>query len=135
MFFYIKIAFLYLFYLFPVITVRLLTGIQIPKSCKIGPGLRIHHWGMLILNGGVVIGKNCQLRPGIVIGNLHNDNAVPVIGDDVEIGVGAKVLGGISIGNNSKIGANAVVVRDVPENSTALGVPAKIYVGSKQESK
>ena len=117
--------FLYIFYFFPCVTVRLLTGIQIPKFCRIGPGLRIHHYGTLILNGGVIIGSNCTLRTGVVIGNLHGGDDIPVLGDKVEIGVGAKVLGRIHIGNNVKIGANAVVIRDVPDGATAVGVPAR----------
>ena len=117
--------FLYLFYFVPCVFVRLLTGIQIPKFCKIGPGLRIHHFGLLILNGGVCIGRDCTLRPGVVIGNLHDGDDIPVLGDNVEIGVGAKILGRIHIGNNVKIGANAVVVHDVPDRTTAVGIPAR----------
>jgi serine O-acetyltransferase protein len=125
--------FLYAFYFFPVIAVRLLTGIQIPKSCKIGAGLRIHHWGFMILNGGVEIGNNCTLRPGVVIGNLHGGNDVPVLGNNVEIGVGAKILGKIHIGNDVRIGANAVVIRDVPATATAVGVPARNHIVSLKE--
>lgn len=116
---------LYLIYALPCILVRMMTGIQIPKFCKIGPGLRIHHFGLLILNGGVRIGKNCTLRRGVVIGNLHGGDDIPVIGDNVEIGVGAKILGRINVGNNAKIGANAVVVHDVPEGATVVGIPGK----------
>lgn len=103
----------------------MLTGIQIPKFCRIGSGLRIHHFGTLILNGGVIIGSNCTLRTDVVIGNLHGGDDIPVLGDNVEIGVGAKVLERIHIGNNVKIGANAVVIHDVPDGATAVGVPAR----------
>lgn len=103
----------------------ILTSIQIPKSCQIGAGFRIHHWGLLIINGAVIIGKNCTLRPGVVIGNLHDGQDVPIIGDNFNAGVGAKILGAIRIGNNVSVGANAVVVKDVPDNCIALGVPAK----------
>ena len=116
---------LYLFYFYPCVFIRFLTGIQIPKFCKIGPGLRIHHFGLLILNGGVTMGSNCTLRPGVVIGNLHGGDDISVLGDSVEVGVGAKILGRIRIGNNAKIGANAVVVHDVPDGAKAVGVPAR----------
>lgn len=102
------------------------TGIQIPKGTKIGPELRIHHWGTLIINGGTVIGRHCTLRPGVVIGNLHDGQDIPIIGDNFEAGVGAKILGAIQIGDNVTVGANAVVVKDVPDNCVALGVPAAI---------
>ena len=101
------------------------TGIQIPKSTVIGAGFRIHHWGLLIINGAAIIGKNCTLRPGVVIGNLHDGQDVPIIGDNFNAGVGAKVLGAIRIGNNVSVGANAVCVKNVPDDSIALGVPAK----------
>lgn len=117
---------LYIPYIPLVIISSLTTGIQIPKSTKIGPGLKIHHWGTLIINGEVTIGKNCTLRPMTVIGNLHDGLDVPTIGDNVSVGAGAKILGDIKVGNNVKIGANAVVVKDIPDNCTAVGIPAKV---------
>lgn len=107
------------------------TGIQIPKSTKIGKGLRIHHWGGIIVNGAAVIGDYCQLRPGIIIGNLHDGNDVPIIGDNVSVGGGAKILGDIHVGNNVKVGANAVVIRDVPDNATTVGIPARNIIKIK----
>lgn len=111
--------------LFSMIT--LLTGIHLPRGAKIGPGLRIWHFGGIVLNPDTVIGKNCTLRHGVTIGNRHSDHDVPVIGDNVDIGVGAVIMGAIVIGNNVSIGANAVVLCDVPDNHIAVGVPAKIY--------
>ena len=111
---------------FPLVCISsLATGIQIPKSTKIGPGLKIHHWGTLIINGNATIGANCTLRPMVVIGNLHDGLDVPTIGNNVSIGAGAKILGNITIGDNVKIGANAVVVKNIPADSTAVGIPAK----------
>ena len=110
--------------LFAIIT--LMTGIHLPRGAKIGGGLRIWHVGGIVLNPDTVIGKNCTMRHGVTIGNRVNDHDVPVIGDNVDIGVGAVIMGDIIIGNNVSIGANAVVLCDVPENHIAVGVPARV---------
>jgi serine O-acetyltransferase len=104
----------------------IISGIHLPRGARIGGGLRIWHFGGIILNAHVVMGENCTLRPGVVIGILHSDDDVPVIGNNVDIGVGAKILGAIHIGDNVKIGANAVVITDVPDNCTAVGIPARV---------
>lgn len=101
-------------------------GISIPKSVSIGPGLRIWHFGGIFIHAGVAIGANCTLRQGVTIGNRVENGPVPVIGDDVEFGTYAQVLGGISIGNGCRIGAMSVVLADMPDGSTAVGVPARI---------
>jgi serine O-acetyltransferase len=104
----------------------LITGIQIPRGCNIGPGLRIYHFGCLVVHRLTVIGNNCTLRPGVIIGNKNAKvDEAPVLGHNVDIGVGAKILGRIRIGNNVTIGANAVVISDVPDDHIAVGVPAK----------
>ena len=102
-------------------------GIYIPRGAQIGGGLRIHHYGCIIINPDTIMGENCILRQGVTIGTKNKDHDVPVIGNNVEFGAGAKVLGKIKIGNNVTIGANAVVLCDVPDNSIAVGIPAKIY--------
>ena len=104
----------------------LLTGIIIPRGCKIGKGLRIYHFGCIVLNPETIMGENCTLRQGVTIGTKNEDHDVPVIGNNVEFGAGCKVLGKIKIGDNVIIGANAVVVSDVPDNSIAVGIPARI---------
>lgn len=101
-------------------------GIQIPRGTKIGGGLKIHHFGCVVVNAEVVIGNNCSLRHGVTIGNKNEFHDVPIIGDNVDIGAGAKVLGKIKIGNNVTIGANAVVLNDVPDDCIAVGIPARI---------
>lgn len=106
----------------------LLIGIHIPRSCEIGPGLRIYHFGCIILNPLTKIGSNCTLRHGVTIGNRKSEDDVPVLGDNVNIGAGAKILGKISIGDNVSIGANAVVLSDVPNNHIAVGIPAKVFL-------
>lgn len=112
----------------------LLTGIQIPFDTEIGPGLYIGHTGTLVMNTGVVIGSNCNIGVGVVIGEggRGDRRGSPVIGNNVFIGVGAKIIGKITIGNDVAIGANAVVTEDIPDNATAVGIPAHVinYSGS-----
>lgn len=108
------------------ILLSMFLGIQIPRGAKIGGGLKIYHFGCIVLNPETIIGNNCTLRQGVTIGNKNDIYDVPVIGDNVDIGAGAKVLGKIKIGNNVSIGANAVVLVDVPDNSIAVGVPARV---------
>lgn len=101
-------------------------GVSLPKSVQIGPGLRIWHFGGIFIHPDTVIGANCTLRQGVTIGNRQQGGPVPVLGDDVELGAYAQVLGGIRIGHGCKIGAMAVVLCDVPDGATAVGSPARI---------
>lgn len=101
-------------------------GISLPKSAVIGPGLRIWHFGGIFLHPAVRIGANCTLRQGVTIGNRVADGPVPTIGDDVDFGAYAQVLGGVQIGNGCRIGAMSLVLCDVPNGATAVGVPARI---------
>lgn len=111
--------------------IETLTGISIPKSAEVGPGLRIYHFGNIFIHAGAKIGANCTLRQGVTIGNRHDGGPVPVLEDDVELGAYAQVLGGVRIGRGAKIGAMSVVLIDVPEGATAVGVPARV-IGSFQ---
>lgn len=108
--------------------VETITGISLPKDADIGPGLRIWHFGGIFIHPQAVIGKNCTLRQGVTIGNRVEGGPVPTIGDNVEIGAYAQLLGGIRIGNNCKIGAMSVVLCDVPDGATAVGAPARIII-------
>lgn len=108
--------------------ITLLTGINLPPSVKIGPGLRIWHFGCIVLHPNVKIGYNCDIRHGVTIGNRQKYDDVPKIGNNVNIGAGAMLLGDINIGDNVTIGANSVVISDVPSNHTAVGNPAKIIL-------
>lgn len=113
------------FFLFK--TIEITTGISIPASVKIGKGFYIGHFGGIIVHSDVKMGENCSIGPGVVIGTRGlGSKGSPEIGNNVYIGVGAKVLGDIKIGNNVKIGANAVVLQDVPDNATVIGIPARI---------
>ncbi len=107
--------------------VQILTGIELPCEVAIGRNFRIDHFGGIIVSGYAEFGDDCRIRPGVVIGLKTVDRpTAPKIGDNVDIGAGAKLLGDITIGNNVKIGANAVVLRDVPSNSIAVGNPAVV---------
>jgi serine O-acetyltransferase len=103
-----------------------LTGISIPKSARVGPGLRIYHFGTIIVHAQAEIGANCTLRHGITIGNRVDEGPVPILEDDVELGAYAQVLGGVRIGRGAKIGAMSLVLCDVPSGALAVGVPARV---------
>jgi serine O-acetyltransferase len=115
------------FYHFFYKLIQILTGIELPCEVEIGRNFVIEHFGDIIVSGYARFGDNCRIRNGVTIGlrNVENPKA-PWIGDDVDIGAGAKVLGPIRIGNRVLIGANAVVITDVPDDSIAVGVPARI---------
>jgi serine O-acetyltransferase len=110
-----------------------LTGISIPKSVRVGPGLKIWHFGNIFVHAGSVIGANCTLRQGVTIGNREDDGPAPVLEDDVELGAYAQVLGGIRVGRGAKVGAMSVVLRDVPPGAVAVGVPARIIEAEQPE--
>lgn len=103
-------------------------GISIPRTVKIGKGFYIGHFGTIIVHGSAIIGDNVNISQGVTIGvtNRGSRQGVPVIGNQVYIGPGAKVIGGIRVGNNVAIGANAVVTKDIPDNAVVAGVPARI---------
>lgn len=106
--------------------VEITTGISISPRARIGPGLLISHFGGIIVGPAVRIGIRCSLGPGVVIGQATDDGPSPEIGDGVTISAGAKVFGGISIGRQAVIGANAVVNEDIPDFAVAVGVPARV---------
>lgn len=106
--------------------VETLTGITLPKSVEVGPGLRIWHFGNIVVHPEAVLGARCTMRQGVTIGNRSEGGPVPVLEDDVELGAYAQVLGGIRIGRGAKVGAMSVVLCDVPPGATAVGIPARI---------
>ena len=101
-------------------------GVSIPRGAQIGPGLRIYHFGCIVINPIAIIGKNFSIHQGVTIGVKNSYFDQVIIGDNCTIGAGAKVLGNIKIGNNVTIGANSVVMCDVPDNSIAVGIPCRI---------
>jgi serine O-acetyltransferase len=107
--------------------IQIVTGIELPCEVQIGKNFRIDHFGDIVVSGYASFGDNCIIRNGVTVG-LKNieEKAAPVIGNNVNIGAGAKILGPITIGDHVDIGANAVVIRSVPDHCLAVGVPAKI---------
>lgn len=103
-------------------------GFQIGDRIQLGSGFLIYHFGGIVLNERVIIGKNCDIAHDVTIGMGGRGNAsgTPIIGDNVFLGPGCKVFGPIRIGHNVAIGANAVVTKDVPDNAVVAGIPAKI---------
>lgn len=104
-------------------------GFDISYKAQIGNGFQIAHHGYIVVPSNSVIGDNCRMRPGVVLGRGDiNDMSAGgnIIGSNVEFGVGSKVMGPVTIGDNVIIGANAVVTKDVPSNSVVAGIPARV---------
>lgn len=103
-------------------------GISLPDSATIGRRLRIEHFGGIIVHGATVIGDDCVLRQNVTLGNRSEDRPMeaPVLGDRVQVGAGAVILGAVRIGDDAIIGANAVVLNDMPAGAVAVGNPARI---------
>lgn len=115
-------------------TSRFITGIEIHPGAQVGKGLFIDHGMGVVIGETAIIGDNVLLYQGVTLGGtgLEKGKRHPTIGNNVVIGAGAKILGNITVGDNSYIGANAVVVKDVPPDSTVVGVPGRI---TKQDGK
>ncbi len=116
-------------------TSRFFTGIEIHPGAKIGKNLFIDHGMGVVIGETSEIGKNVTIYHAVTLGGIspsidserqRHEKRHPTIGDDVVIGSGAQIIGPVKVGNGSRIAANAVVVNDVPENSTMVGVPAKV---------
>lgn len=109
---------------------EMLCGVTIGVSAKIGRRLVIEHSGAIVVHGHAVLGDDCIIRQGVTIGNRYMDKPLdaPLIGHRVNIGAGAKILGAVHIGDDAEIGANAVVLKDVPAGAVAVGVPARIIL-------
>ena len=114
---------------------RFFTGIEIHPGAKIGRGLVIDPGMGVVIGETAEIGDDVLLYHGVTLGGTGKDKGKrhPTLGNNVVIGAGAKVLGPIYIGSNSKVGANSVVLKDVPEGATAVGIPAKNIIKIKEE--
>ncbi|RQP26342.1 serine O-acetyltransferase [Piscinibacter terrae] len=110
-----------------------LTGSDVGITAKFGTNFRLPHPVGVVVHERAVIGDDCMFMQQVTIGILA-DHRVPTIGSRVYIGTGAKVLGHVSIGDDARIGANAVVLSDVPAGATAVGIPARIIVRKSHEA-
>lgn len=108
--------------------VRNVYGIELPYSVELGRNVVFEHQGAVVIHGCAKIGDGCIIRQGVTIGNRTLDKPfeAPTLGKNVNVGAGAKILGGLTIGDDAVIGANAVVLKDVPAGALAVGVPAVI---------
>ncbi len=107
-------------------------GIDLPYSVKLGRRVVIEHQSAIIIHGSCTIGDDCIIRQGVTLGNRYLEKPLesPQLGDRVNVGAGAKILGKVNLGDNVNIGANAVVLSDVPAGKTAVGIPAKILAST-----
>ena len=113
--------------------VRNTYGIDLPYTVKLGRRVVIEHQSAIIIHGYCTIGDDCIIRQGVTLGNRYLEKPLdsPQLGDRVNIGAGAKILGKINLGDDVNIGANAVVLSDIPAGKTAVGIPAKILQSTK----
>ncbi|EFK4121112.1 serine acetyltransferase [Escherichia coli] len=113
-------------------SIRIIFSSDISLRARIGGGLVIMHGHDIVIGRDVVIGRNCKILNGVTLDNKDTEsteNQQPVVGDNVIIGTGAKILGKVVIGNNVKIGANSVVISDIAPDSVAVGIPARVTKG------
>jgi serine O-acetyltransferase len=110
------------------IRVRNRYGIELPFSAQLGRRVTLEHSHSIVIHGNSVIGNDCYIRQGCTLGNKSLDAPfdAPILGDRVNVGAGAKLLGRVIVGDDATIGANAVVVRHVPAGAVAMGIPAQI---------
>jgi len=113
---------------------RFFTGIEIHPGAKIGKNFFIDHGMGVVIGETAEIGDNVTIYHGVTLGgvSLNKGKRHPTIGNNVIIGSGAKILGPFKVGDNSKIGSNSVVVKEVPPNSTVVGIPGRIVSGDKK---
>jgi serine O-acetyltransferase len=110
-------------------TGQVMTGIDLPCETMVGRRLRIEHFGGIIVSGDTVIGDDVVIRNGVTLGlRRTGERGAPILGNRVDIGAGAKLLGKIHIGDGAVIGANSVVLQDVPAGALAVGIPARIIL-------
>lgn len=116
--------------------VRNVYGIELPYSVRLGRRVVFEHQGGIVIHGNAAIGDGCIIRQGVTLGNRHLDDpdSAPALGNGVNVGAGAKILGGIHIGDGAAIGANAVVLHDVPAGGTVVGIPAGPLVRSAPQT-
>ena len=114
---------------------RFLTGIEIHPGARLGPGLFIDHGMGVVIGETTEVGANCTLYQGVTLGgtSLKKEKRHPTLGQNIVVGAGAKILGAITIGDHSKIGAGSVVVTEVPPHSTVVGIPGRVVQRSGEK--
>lgn len=117
--------------------VRNVYGIDLPYTVQLGRRVVIEHQGAIVIHGFCAIGDDSVIRQGVTLGNRYLERPfdAPKLGDRVNVGAGAKILGAVTIGNGANIGANAVVLLDIPAGETAVGIPAKIIKSASSKEK
>lgn len=103
-------------------------GIELPVSTEVGPGLRLRHGVGIVVNPASRIGSNVMIRQGVTLGNRRESGDCPTIEDGVEIGVGAVIIGAVTVGRGARIGPNAVIFRDVPDRATVASPASEVRV-------
>jgi serine O-acetyltransferase len=116
--------------------VRNVYGIELPYTAEVGRRVVFEHQHGIVVHGSTVIGDDCIIRQGVTLGirNLEDLGAAPVLGEGVNVGAGAKIIGKVNVGDGAAIGANAVVLSDVPARALAVGIPARIVQGKSDKS-
>ena len=111
-------------------------GVDLPLGTRVGPGLALPHPQGIVVHEAAILGAGCTLRHNVTIGVRRTGESVPgvpVIGDGVDVGAGAQILGGVTIGADATIGAGAIVLCDVPSGSIAVGNPARVLAAARAE--
>ncbi|WP_199720335.1 hypothetical protein [Pseudokineococcus lusitanus] len=103
-----------------------ITGLELPKEVVVGPGLRVHHAGTVVVHPRARLGARCTLRQGVTLGERRPGAGAPTLGDDVEVGAYAQVLGPVVVGDGARIGALALVIHDVPAGAVVAAAPARL---------
>lgn len=108
--------------------IEMTCGIMLPEGAEIGRRLTIEHFGGIIIHGAATIGDDCVLRQGVTLGNKNPDRPhdAPCLGNRVNVGAGAKILGAVTLGDDVLVGANSVIVTDVPAGAVVAGIPGRI---------
>jgi len=114
-----------------------LTGAEFLVGCRIGPGLVVRHPQGIVIGSGSIVGSDCTILHRVTVGERYGDgidprHRYPTVGARVVIGAGAALLGGIDVGDDAVIGANAVVLQDVPAGALAVGVPARLATAKRR---
>lgn len=115
---------------------RFMTGIEIHPGARIGRGFFIDHGMGVVIGETAEIGENCTLYHGVTLGGTSwaKEKRHPTLGDNVVVGSGAKILGPFTVGDGSKVGSNSVVVKEVPENATVVGIPGRVVMSGQKKT-